>query len=1195
MGKYTIIQKFPNGGGKCKDAKGNPIPCPPDTKPTTSDSLALYNNTKQLLNYYNQKKYTKDSEMHDIRINKTSVLTDDFELFNKYNTTKRGIRVPTADGKSINKVIPQEIYYKQLDKNRYFKRESANGILDTRAPAALYDDRIDPKSSYMYSNDDPNDSMYGDIVDIYGYDPIAVKPVAMLTPEEKALRIKRYGKDANVGEQPKKPVGSNKPQQTPIDPTIPPSGYNKKYPPIYVTNPKDPRIGRYAEKGNQYLYQAPQERKDYPIRELLPKAQANITIQSPQQDQMPEAEGQIMYGPSNGAIGFMTEQGFVPIKSRNHLSKSNQADIDLLNDNEALQKYVKMNPRFKYGGKNKKKYAFPGSYANGGETTPTFEEWLQQTGQQLLTGNEDTLYQQYQAYVNSLQSDNGMLSGLEHEFNPHGQQEQKTGSYAQITKDPNQLEFSKGFNLFNAGLDITALVAGRVNDMKNRRREKYDYEKARYPQARTSMYENGLNNVPIVYKNGGGPSKEKAAEMLHDGTANKKKLTEKQRKYFAWIAYSKKQNGGESVDDAELEQGEIFQQQDGSINKVNESAPRHEDGGSKQPFVFRVLEDTSDKRKDEASKLLKVEPLEALELVGFKPSKPLTHSALYEKATKYYDTQLAKVQKDTEDAVEYLKLSKDQYGRNTIDENMKNMEAMPTDGMLFDTIFEHQEDVKQRYGIGNDGGKAKYGGNVYATGGEEPIYKTKDGKYYTRQAFKYATGLSDSEINDSLKKGLIQTVKAGTIPVENVITSGETTAKPAQVPPTPTATSEPLYKAKDGVIKTIAGHQADFDITDAEMAQYVKDGKLELVQDANSTSTDGKPAWFKPWIESKTAAGKTSPTGKTTTFNPADPNKFYQQYDKWVALNNGKQFESAAEFQRFILDTVNSKDPEKVKGMWKDWGTTAAGKFDDGIFGARTAALMGEVDNFAPNATPAPQGAQPQQPATPTSFSSNSQIAKPATPSKFHEPLHWYDVAGDIMGLIDNAERTQVPLEQLQRPDLRYREQSPLPTIQQGQEDFNTMVDMLPQNQVGFANQANLYGKKYGLNNQVFGQYENINKSGYNQTDNQNNANRFQLDTANLGLRDQQQQRIMQGQATQQENKLKLFNGLFDTIAQNNALNRNGDLMMQMFPYFDQYGKFNGNQYNVTPNSGVAPKPTSYKRQLNKETGKYDIIPVYNA
>jgi len=37
----------------------------------------------------------------------------------------------------------------------------------------------------------------------------------------------------------------------------PGAAYTKKYPPIYLDNPKDPRIGMYTEKGNQYLYKKP--------------------------------------------------------------------------------------------------------------------------------------------------------------------------------------------------------------------------------------------------------------------------------------------------------------------------------------------------------------------------------------------------------------------------------------------------------------------------------------------------------------------------------------------------------------------------------------------------------------------------------------------------------------------------------------------------------------------------------------------------------------------------------------------------------------------------------------------------------------------------------------------------------------------------------------------------------------------------
>lgn len=40
-------------------------------------------------------------------------------------------------------------------------------------------------------------------------------------------------------------------------------------------------------------------------------------------------------------------------------------------------------------------------------------------------------------------------------------------------------------------------------------------------------------------------SKNKAKEILRDGTANGKKLTDKQKRYFGWIAGGKKEFGGE--------------------------------------------------------------------------------------------------------------------------------------------------------------------------------------------------------------------------------------------------------------------------------------------------------------------------------------------------------------------------------------------------------------------------------------------------------------------------------------------------------------------------------------------------------------------------------------------------------------------------------------------------------------------------
>lgn len=182
---------------------------------------------------------------------------------------------------------------------------------------------------------------------------------------------------------------------------------------------------------------------------------------------------------------------------------------------------------------------------------------------------------------------------------------------------------------------------------------------------------------------------------------------------------AKKQNGGVIVPsvtnkhfgNTELEQGEVFLDVQGQIQKVAESENRHEDGGSMQPFAFRVLEDTSDKRKDKASKLLKVTPDEAERIVGFRPKKSLTHSKLFEEAVDFWGKKLKKAQKKVEKNLEYVEKNFNPYSQNSLDENLKLLEKLPTEHDIFNAIYSEQESRKKAYGIA-DGGDRRRGGKV---------------------------------------------------------------------------------------------------------------------------------------------------------------------------------------------------------------------------------------------------------------------------------------------------------------------------------------------------------------------------------------------------------------------------------------------------------------------------------------------------
>ena len=184
--------------------------------PTQADSLALYDNSKKVMDYYNSKNYkeTDKSYLGNNKIFNEYVLKNNqgaVSLFNELNRKSNQRMVPMTNSKDTGKAgwvtnLPLSLYYKEIDKNKYFQRELAQHILDTRAPMQLFDKRITPTLSIGYENINTLDSMKGDGVEIMTYDPVLVKPVNMLTPEEKALRIKKYGKDSGIKETVSKPI-----------------------------------------------------------------------------------------------------------------------------------------------------------------------------------------------------------------------------------------------------------------------------------------------------------------------------------------------------------------------------------------------------------------------------------------------------------------------------------------------------------------------------------------------------------------------------------------------------------------------------------------------------------------------------------------------------------------------------------------------------------------------------------------------------------------------------------------------------------------------------------------------------------------------------------------------------------------------------------------------------------------------------
>jgi len=191
-------------GGRLKAAAAN------FNKPTTQDSLDLYNNAIAVENFYKKSRtpykfrdYTKTD------YGKNLLKDPFFELDKESREYDEKIKnYPAQDiiknnaKQTVTGVGKVPIYRKDIDKNKFNQRELSHGVLNVDAPMMLYDRRINPTILSFYEDKSP---FVSDDVEVFKYDPIAVKPVSMLTPQERIEREKKYGSISPVQKPKPKP------------------------------------------------------------------------------------------------------------------------------------------------------------------------------------------------------------------------------------------------------------------------------------------------------------------------------------------------------------------------------------------------------------------------------------------------------------------------------------------------------------------------------------------------------------------------------------------------------------------------------------------------------------------------------------------------------------------------------------------------------------------------------------------------------------------------------------------------------------------------------------------------------------------------------------------------------------------------------------------------------------------------------
>jgi len=181
-----------NASSQCLDFFGRNVDCP-----TENDSLAVYNNSLKVYEFYEKNsdyikiKSVKLRTKQDV-LNCFYDLQDAVKDFNERFVLRQrvlnGENLPNVLLPRSGKNIPLSDYYVYVDEYRFFQRELENGILNTSSPFPIYDVRIAPLLVNSYENRYGKNEFNGDFVNIALYIPVTVKPYRLLTEEEKKER-----------------------------------------------------------------------------------------------------------------------------------------------------------------------------------------------------------------------------------------------------------------------------------------------------------------------------------------------------------------------------------------------------------------------------------------------------------------------------------------------------------------------------------------------------------------------------------------------------------------------------------------------------------------------------------------------------------------------------------------------------------------------------------------------------------------------------------------------------------------------------------------------------------------------------------------------------------------------------------------------------------------------------------------------
>jgi hypothetical protein len=202
----------------------------------------------------------------------------------------------------------------------------------------------------------------------------------------------------------------------------------------------------------------------------------------------------------------------------------------------------------------------------------------------------------------------------------------------------------------------------------------------------------------------------------------------------------------------------------------------------------------------------------------------------------------------------------------------------------------------------------------------------------------------------------------------------------------------------------------------------------------------------------------------------------------------------------------------------------------------------------------------------------------PNPTSQFKAPLKWYDTAAATSAYLGALQRKNVKYNGIDiiAPQAKYID--PAPQLAGIQGDYNAGLNILPENGVGYANQANLFAQKYKADNQVLGNTNNINNGIWNQNEQAVVNTKNSQSQADQQARQVFETKQLQGMSAQRQQLFQSLKDITGTIAANARYQREGNLLLKLFPNFDQKGNYNNNPFKFT-NPASTSSPLQNKLQ----------------